>query len=231
MMPLRIFIGYDAREAEAFHVLVHSILRHASYPVAITPLVREQLTFCHRRPRGSRESTDFSLTRFLVPYLCGYQGQALFMDCDMLVRDDITEIVNWAEDFAPGCAVAVCQHDYQTKATTKFMGQANESYPRKNWSSFMFFNAAKCHALTPDYVDTATPASLHRFAWVADEQIGALPLFWNHLVGEYPYRPDARNVHFTLGTPCFPDYAACDYADEWFQERQALRTVAQGVEA
>jgi hypothetical protein len=221
---IRVFVGFDARETEAFHVLSHSIHRHASQPVSITPLIRSQLRRIHTRERGPRESTDFSLTRFLVPYLCGYQGQAIFMDCDMLLRADIAEVLAY---YDPSKAVSVCQHDYQTKATSKFLGQKNEPYPRKNWSSFMVFNAARCTALTPEFVNTATPATLHRFAWVPDAEIGSLPLTWNWLVTEYPKREDVQNAHFTLGTPCFEEYRACDYADEWFAERALMHAVTQ----
>lgn len=223
MTPFRIFIGYDDRESEAFHVLSHSILRHASIPVSITPIVRAQVRRIHDRPRGLKESTDFSLTRFLVPYLCGYEGHGLFLDCDMLVQADVLELLPYCDEKR---AVWVCPHDYETKAHTKFLGQRNEAYPRKNWSSCMLFNAALCKQLTPAYVNTATPLELHRLQWVDDAQVGHLPIEWNWLVGEYPANPEAKNLHFTLGTPGFPEYATCDHADRWLAERERMRSVA-----
>jgi hypothetical protein len=80
----------------------------------------------------------------------------------------------------------------------------------------MLFNNARCRALTPEFVNTATGLELHQFKWLADEaEIGSLPLEWNWLVGEYPMNPEAKIAHFTRGGPYFADYAQCDYADEW----------------
>ena len=39
---------------------------------------------------GRPFSTEFSFSRFLVPALNMYQGKALYMDCDMYLRADIT---------------------------------------------------------------------------------------------------------------------------------------------
>lgn len=219
--PLRVFIGYDSKEPVAFHVLCHSILRHTDTPIAITPLALDHLHGTYTRPRGPTESTEFSISRFLVPYLCGYQGHAVFMDCDMLVQTNLVEL--WAYALAyPGKAVHVCQHDYTPKSATKFLGQPQTTYPRKNWSSLMVFDTAQCQALTPAYVNAATGLELHRFHWLHDAQIGALPLEWNYLVDEYPPCPDAKNLHFTNGGPWFPEYAACDSADAWFAERDRM---------
>lgn len=229
---LRIFIGYDERETVAYHVLAHSILRQATQPVSITPLVRSQLhVYGFTRPRAAGESTDFAYSRFMVPALCGYYGLAVFMDCDMLLRADICEVGAYV--YQSEKAVAVCQHDYIPRQSTKFLGQVQSAYPRKNWSSFILFDTAKCTALTPDYVNTASPADLHRFRWLRDDAIGTLPLSWNYLVGEDNQSTDPpKNIHFTNGTPCFPEYANCDYADEWFAERDRMLSAASlGVAA
>lgn len=198
--PLRIFIGFDSKEAVAYHVLASSILRRASIPVALIPLTRQSLGRTYTRPRGQTEATEFSLTRFLVPYLSGYQGHSVFMDCDMVCLVDILDV--WLEVLAnPGKAVYCCQHDYIPKALTKFDGHEQTKYPRKNWSSFIVWDNAKCKALTPEYVNTATGLQLHRFQWTTDEQIGSLPLEWNHLVDEYEPNPAAKVLHFTNGGP------------------------------
>ena len=216
--PLRIFIGYDSREPIAYHVLAHSIISRATRPVTISPVAVKHLDF-YTRQRGARESTEFSITRFLVPYLSGYKGHSIFMDCDMLCLTDITNI--WLEIGGQlDKAVLVCQHDYTSKTFTKFLGQSNSNYPRKNWSSFMVFNNAKCKVLTPDYANTASGLDLHRFNWLKDEEIGSLPLEWNWLVGEYNKNPNAKFLHYTLGGPWFRDCEDCDYADEWFNEFQ-----------
>lgn len=229
MQPLRIFIGYDPREAVAYHVLAHSILQRASRPVSITPLARKHLASVHSRPKAANESTDFSLTRFLVPYLCDYGGWALFMDCDMLCLTDIYDVMLYpmAE---PGKAVYVCQHDYVPKATSKFLGAPQAAYPKKNWSSFMLFDCAQCEALTPAYVNTASGAELQRFEWLKGE-MGSLPLEWNWLVGEYPLNPTAKVLHYTLGGPWFEDYAGCDHAIDWLVEADAMLHVVEAASA
>jgi len=213
-LPLRIFIGYDPREAVAYHVLAHSILTRASVPVSITPLARHALRWIHTRKRGPLESTDFSITRFLVPYLCQYEGDAIYMDCDMLCLTDITQVMDSANDES----VLLCPHLYTPTTPRKFFDQPNIPYPRKNWSSLMVFNNARCRALTPEYVNTAPGLDLHRFLWLPDEEIGCLPLEWNWLVGEYEPNPLTKILHYTLGGPWLYETRDCDHAKEWWDE-------------
>ena len=223
-MNLRIFIGYDTKEPAALHVLMHSILSRASIPVSITPIVQSQLRVSgiYTRPRGATESTEFSMTRFLVPYLSDYHGHSLFLDCDMLCLVDIAKIMDHVT--TNGQDVWVCQHDYTPKDTVKFLGQPQTAYPRKNWSSVMLFNCNNqaCRRLTPEYVNSATGLELHRFNWCENDRIGSLPLEWNHLVGEYEPAANAKILHYTLGGPWFPDYTNSDHAKEWFAERDAM---------
>lgn len=226
---LRIFIGYDSKESAAYHVLASSILRRATVPVSIVPLTRQSVAGIYTRQRGPTEATEFSMTRFLVPYLSGYQGLSLFMDCDMVCRVDIADVLRDIEA-GPDKAVWCCQHDYVPKGLRKFDGNEQTKYPRKNWSSFMVFNNAKCQALTPAYVNSATGLELHRMLWTSDDQIGALPLSWNWLVGEYEPNHSAQVFHYTLGTPCFEDYADCDHADLWWQEFHAMTAPTPRVE-
>ncbi len=214
MTPLRIYVGFDSREPLALEVCCHSISRRSSGPVSFIPLNLTHLKGIYTRPPNG--TTEFSLTRFLVPYLSGYEGVSIFMDCDMLTQTDIYRVL---DDHHRDNAVSVCQHDYIPRPEMKATG-AQTFYPRKNWSSFMVFQNALCRMLTPDYVNTASPADLHRMVWA--ESIGALPLDWNWLVGEYDAKPYARNLHFTLGTPCFHDYSTCDHADAWFAELTAM---------
>lgn len=219
---IRVFIGYDPREAAAWHVLAHSIIARCSQPVSIHPLSLQGLKDLLTRPRNPLQSTDFAFSRFLTPYLAGYEGWAIFMDCDMLVLDDMAAL--WAlrdERYA----VQVVKHDYSPKTDTKFLGQPQTRYEKKNWSSVMLMNAAKCRALTPDYVNEASGLELHRFHWLEDEAlIGDIPARWNFLVGEYdPVEPsEISNLHYTLGGPYFELYRNCDYADLWFAEREAM---------
>ena len=211
---INIFIGYDEGEKIAYSVLSESIRQHSSEPVSITPLDLSTLRNHFQRKKQSNQSTDFAFSRFMVPYLCRYQGWAIFMDCDMLLRTDINEL--WKlkdEDYAVMCV----KHDYEPKQDVKFRGAKNEKFPKKNWSSLMLMNNAKCKLLTPEYVRTASGLELHQFKWLESERdIGAIPKTWNWLVGEYEYNPLANNVHFTLGGPYFYDYVNCDYSKEWF---------------
>ena len=135
------------------------------------------------------------------------------MAAEGTVRRDIAEL--WAlrdERYA----VQVVKHNHVPKEDTKFLGAVQTKYQKKNWSSVMLLNNARCQVLTPDYVNHASGLELHQFKWLAsDEEIGALPLEWNWLVGEYDFDPDAKVAHFTRGGPYFPAYANEDYSDEW----------------
>lgn len=217
---IRVFIGYDPREAVAYNVLAHSIQVRASEPIAISPLMLSQLKMVLTRERHPLQSTDFSFSRFLTPYLSDFTGWSVFMDCDMLVLRDIAELWRLRDE---RYAVMVVQHDHVPRESVKFLGQPQSKYGKKNWSSVMLFNNARCRALTPDYVNRASGLELHQFKWLeSDDFIGALPHAWNHLVGYNAPRRDAALVHFTLGGPYFPDYADCEYAEAWRAERDAM---------
>ena len=220
------FIGYDPHERAAVNVLADSLVQQSSLPLAITPIVTRQLAPQFQRQRNPNQSTEFSFSRFLVPWLMEFQGWAIFMDCDMLARGDIAEL--WAlrdEQFAVQCV----QHDHVPGETVKFLGAVQTRYAKKNWSSLMLFNCNQCTALTPEYVNTATGLQLHRFEWLGDDtRIGALPLGrWNHLIDVQP--PDGRPaeqggpalVHWTLGGPWFRDtrLGGGVLAAEWFAAR------------
>ena len=212
---INIFIGYDNKERVAYNVLSHSIIQNSTKPVAITPIALNNLKDDFVRERNNLSSTEFSFSRFMIPHLMNYQGWALFMDCDMLMFEDIAELWRLRDD---RYAVQVCKHDYTPKDEKKFLGQVQTKYEKKNWSSFMLMNCKKCTTLTPDYVNKASGLELHQFKWLESEElIGELPLEWNWLVSEYEYKQDVKNVHFTEGGPWFTDYRGCDYAEEWFE--------------
>ena len=229
MSPIRVFIGFDPREDVAFSVLGHSIHRRASQPVTITPVMLSQLGDVYRRARNPLQSTEFSFSRFLTPFLCGYEGWAVFMDCDMLVLDDIAKL--WAlrdERYA----VQVVKHVHVPKEDVKFLGAVQTKYEKKNWSSVMLMNCARCTALTPEYVNTATGLELHQFKWLGDDAlIGEIPHRWNHLVGYDAPRRDAGLVHYTIGGPYFSEYAGCEYAREWHEEHASMLHVDQRAKA
>lgn len=211
---IRVFIGYDPREAIAFHVCADSIIRNSSQPVEITPLYLPHLN--NYKELHTDGSNQFIYSRFLVPALCDYHGFALFMDGDMVVNGDVSELFDIA---ASNYSVSawVCKHDYKTNQPIKYLGNKNQDYPRKNWSSVILWNCASFpnRKLTPEYVQNATGAELHRFKWIPDERIGEIPLDWNWLVGEYEPNPKAKLHHYTLGVPEFPEYANSDHSKEW----------------
>ena len=211
---INVFIGYDSKERVAYNVLSHSIIQNSTKPVAITPIALNNLKDDFVRERNALSSTEFSFSRFIIPHLMNYRGWALFMDCDMLMFEDIAELWRLRDD---KYAVQVCKHDYVPKTDTKFLGQVQTKYEKKNWSSFMLMNCAKCSALTPDYVNSASGLELHQFKWLeGDHLIGDLPLEWNWLVGEYDHKEDVNNVHFTEGGPWFKEYKDVDYSQDWF---------------
>ena len=214
---LRIFIGYDSKEIVAYHTCVQSIIDHATQPVAITPVCLTHMTE-YRKPRHSTQSTEFSMSRFMVPYLCDYQGTAIFVDCDTIFRADPAELMMFAHEGSyPQKAVYVVKHDYTPNSKVKFLDQIQTTYEKKNWSSVVVFNNWKCKKLTPKYINKAGGLELHQFKWLdSDDDIGALPVEWNHLVGEYLEDPTANLVHFTQGTPCFSGWENQEHSDEWF---------------
>lgn len=216
---IRIFVGYDAVETVAFTTLSHSIQARASEPVSITPVKLEQLRSIFTRPRNALQSTDFAFSRFLVPWLCGFEGWAIFMDCDMLALADVAELWRLRD---PRYAVQVVKHQHVPEEDRKFLGAQQTRYEKKNWSSLMLMNCARCTALSPAFVNVASGLELHQFKWLdSDREIGELPSDWNLLVGYDAKRINAGIVHFTKGGPWFPEYALCDYAAEWFAARDA----------
>ena len=222
---IKVFIGYDPREAVACSVLAHSIHARASVPVCIAPLMLSELKGLMTRERHPLQSTDFSFSRFLTPYLSDYAGWSIFMDCDMLVLDDIARLYALRDE---RYAVMVVKHDHVPKEDKKFLDQPQTPYQKKNWSSVMLFNNEKCRALTPAFINTASGLELHQFKWLAgDELIGEIPPRWNHLVGYSPPQPGAALVHYTLGGPYFDEYRDCEYAEEWRAERLAMLGVEQ----
>ena len=211
MIP--IFIGYDSKVKIAYHVLAESILRNSSIPVTISPINLSNLKNIYTRKQDPLASTEFSFSRFLVPHLMNYNGWAIFMDSDMVMLSDITELWNLKnEDYA----IQVCKHDYTPSSKNKFLGNNQTIYAKKNWSSLMLMDCSKCKTLTPEYVNTKSGLELHQFKWLDENLIGSIPLEWNWLVGEYPYKKDVYNIHFTEGGPYFKDYKNTEYANEWF---------------
>lgn len=216
MIP-NVWIGFDQREAAAFHVCTQSIIERASVPVAIKPLTLSALNWFPNHPGGTNA---FITSRYLIPCLEDFRGWALFIDSDILLRRDIADLWALRDD---RYAVQCVRHDYRTRARRKYLGSPLEAdnldYERKNWSSVMLLNCGHpaMRQMVPSRVAQMSSQELHRFRWLDDSLIGGLPPTWNHLVGEHPRRDDARLVHYTLGAPGFEGYVDCEHSREWHQ--------------
>jgi hypothetical protein len=196
--PLRIFIGYDHRQAVSFNVLQFSIFRRCSKPVAITPLVLPTL------PITRSGLTPFTFSRFLTPWLAGYQGWAMFLDTDYLCLADLAELF------------ALCDDRYAAKVS--------KNVKKFEWASMIMFNCGHPanRILTPEYVEDPQQARApHGLDWLPDALVGDLPREWNHLVGYDPPRKDAKLVHYTQGMPVFEETQGSEYTQEWLAEHQA----------
>lgn len=222
---LKIYVGYDSREDIAWRVCRYSLLRHAVGEISVSPLKQPALRELglYRRPADKTASTEFSLTRFLTPFLAATDGWSMFVDCDFLFTGDITALIGRLD---PTKAVYVVQHEYTPQQTVKMDGKTQTQYPRKNWSSMMLFNGRHpdVKALTPDVVNTSEPAHLHRFNWIKnDDDIGSLDREWNFLVGEYEAPDQAPSaIHYTNGGPWFPNWTHVDYGSLWISERDKM---------
>lgn len=188
---LKVFIGYDDRQPAAYNVLQHSINKFTSWPIMISALKLETL------PIKRRGLTPFTFSRFLVPYLCDYEGWALFLDADILLLDDISRLFDLADD---NYAVMVSKNEH-----------------RFEWASVILFNCAHeaNKKLTPEYIESAD--GLHQIRWCDENLVGDLPREWNHLVGYDKPRKDAKLVHYTQGTPCLDKTSVCEYSELWHE--------------
>ena len=212
MEKFNIYIGFDQKEAIAYHAFCQSLIEKSTIPIQITPLALNNLNLYSEKHND--RSNDFVYSRFLTPFLNNYDGWALFADGDMICQSDIRELFDLRDDSK---ALMVVKHDYRTKQEKKYLGNINENYPRKNWSSVILWNCnhPKHKILSPDFVKNQTGKYLHRFSWLNDEEIGELPKEWNWLAIEYDENPNAKIVHYTLGTPCFNDYRDSSMSNIW----------------
>ena len=221
---ISIVVGYDKRESVAYHVFTQSVLEKSSVPVSFIPLSVNTLKIY--KETHADGSNEFIYSRFLTPFLMNFSGWAIFADGDMVCNSDIAEL--WAlRDESK--AVQVVKHNYKTKKSVKYLGNKNEDYPRKNWSSLILWNCGHPDnkILTPEFIQEKPGSFLHRFSWLDDNHIGELPLEWNWLAIEYPDNPNANIVHYTLGTPCFREYSQDSMADYWHAVHQRVN---QGME-
>lgn len=219
---MKIYIGYDSKQHDASRVCEYSLRKHCSTDLDIVHLKTDELKKqgIYFRTEGSPASTEFTYSRFLVPYLQNYKGWAMFVDSDFVFTHDINSLFRrvFYDLSSDTKSVYVCQHPmYTPKSDTKFYGKPQLTFPKKNWSSLMVFNCEHPHAkwLTPMSVSNQTPQWLHRFTWTTENSLGHIPTMWNWLVGEYEGGdPIPYGIHFTNGGPFNRVYGQ-DYEDIW----------------
>ena len=228
---LSIYIGYEPREIECFAVCRSSIRRRLTQPVPIRGLVLDEMRRrgFYTRPTEYREgqlwdviseapmSTEFAIARFLTPLLAG-TGWALFMDCDIMARDNLMRLFEMAD---PEKAVMCVKHHHEPPDDVKMDDQIQTRYKRKNWSSVMLFNCdhPSNRRLTVDLINTVPGRDLHAFCWLEDDEIGELPERWNYLVGHTKgHGIEPALVHWTNGPPCMPGFEDEEYAEEFREE-------------
>ena len=213
-MNLRIFVGHDSKYMQATKTCMQSIYNH--YPEAdITYLNKAQLKKLkiYGRKDVEGESTEFSFTRFYCPMIMHYEGISIFCDNDFLWKTDIREVIKYLSDKP----MAVVKHEDYDVLEDKMGGKKNKSYPKKNWSSLMVFNNRRMkRLLTKEYLDNASPAQLHEFHYLNENNIGSIPKEYNCLVGHYDC-DNAKALHYTNGGPWLEGYEDCHKSEEWWK--------------
>lgn len=223
---IKLFIGYDSKQDISdrlmysnnapYQVCKKSVMDHNKeveiYPLKLSSLQELGL---YKRTEDTSATTEFTYSRFLVPFLSDYKGISVFCDSDFLWQCDIAEVLNYIDD---SNSVSCVKHEYTPKASTKMDGLKQTVYPRKNWSSLMVFNCEHpdCKNLSLEKVNTETPKYLHRMSWTNDESIGSLPLEFNWLEGEYENKVNPKVIHFTNGGPWHLTWNG-DYSEQWLK--------------
>ncbi len=205
--PLPIYIGFDHRQAVSYNVLQFSIFRRSSKPVTIAPLVLPSL------PITRQGLTPFTYSRFLVPWLNGFQGWALFLDTDYLCLADISDLFAFRDE--------------------RYAAMVSKNVKKFEWASMILFNCAHPanRVLTPDYVEDPQRCRYpHTMDWLPETLVGDLPREWNHLVGYDAPRRDAKLVHYTQGMPVFEETKGSEYTDHWLLEHKAANQTQGWVE-
>lgn len=211
---LNLFCGYDDRETVGYHIFTNSVLTRSSVTVSFIPL----------HSNGMQQGTNqFTLSRFLAPFMMGYKGHCVFFDAaDMICLGDVAELIPILQNMTK--AVAVVKHDYKTKHPIKYIGTSMESpnldYHRKNWASMMLINCEHpaWQAITPKSVDTWKMIDLLQFKFLDDSEIDSAPTEWNVLIDEDQSAEGAKILHWTAGIPGFKHYCDVPGSDLWREE-------------
>ena len=213
---IKLVVGFDQREAIAYHTFIQSVVEKCTIPIEIIPLASNTLSM-YEETHNDR-SNDFIYSRFMTPFLNNFEGWAIFADGDMICNADFKELWDKKD---PSKAVMVAKHNYLSRFSKKYLGNINQNYPRKNWSSVILWNCGSFpnRKLTPEFVQNSPGSVLHRFSWLDDSRIGELPIEWNWLPDEFGPNEEAKLLHYTLGTPSFYQFADTPMGDEWHRER------------
>ncbi len=207
-----IVVGFDPREAVAYHTFTQSVIEKSTVPTRFLPLNISSLS--NYRELHNDGSNEFIYSRFLVPFLMNFENWAIYADGDMVCLEDIKKLWDLRDK---KYAIQVVKHDYKTKIRNKYWGNKNEDYPRKNWSSLILWNCnhPSHKILTPEFVEKQTGAFLHRFSWINDDEIGEIEKEWNWLAIEYKEKENINLIHYTIGTPCFKEYENTSLSSYW----------------
>ncbi len=231
-MMFHIYVGWDQRERRAYDVACASLAARSSVPLAIHRLDADELEHQRllwrpvRKPldgrgpiqdhlSGAPQSTAFANARFVVPWI-HRTGWALFVDCDVLALGDVAELFAQAD---PRYALMCVQHDYTPRGVRKMDGCTQLAYRRKNWSSVMLINCDHhaWHRMSLAQINQWPGELLHRFSWLRDSEIGALPAEWNWLVGEQDKPTHPQLAHYTLGGPWIDGWKGAEHDDLWLE--------------
>lgn len=227
---MKVYIGYDEREAQAALVAVKTLTAVTKGEIVPQLLDAGKLSdhgmlsriSDHRGGQdydlisNAAKSTRFAISRFLTPLLA-QSGWALFVDCDVVFREDPRHMLAEVDQVH---AVNVVKHEYVPVSEWKMVNQRNDRYHRKNWSSVMLFNCDHIanRRLSLRDINERRGLELHQFYWLHGSEIGDLDRRWNWLVGEQK-EPDPDNgggiAHFTLGGPFTPGWKGAEHDDIW----------------
>ncbi len=220
---LKLFIGWDSREIEAFNVAVKTARGYGLEPV---PLYEDRLRVAGllSRPIDRRgqmwdlnsnapQSTEFAVSRFWM-FLLAHSGWAMFTDCDCVFLEDPHGVMQYAD---PSKAVMVVKHPPLDLGGRKMDGQLQTSYQRKLWSSVMLANIdhPANRRINLSMLNSWPGRDLHAFKWLHDDEIGELPPEWNWLCGIQEKPENPAIAHFTLGTPNLPGHEQDAHASIW----------------
>lgn len=190
---IKVFVGCAANheDAESQAVLEYTLRKHTSEKINIVWMKQSHephsMFYTDGGDQGWNTSlwaTPFSGFRWAIPWLCNYEGKAIYMDSDVIVMSDIAEL--WSTEFEPGKIVVA-----------KGKG-ASWRYCVSLWDCA----AAKTHLPHIDAIRTNANSHKNLCKYMASnpQLVQAFESNWNCLDGEkYKdlYDPDIKAIHYT----------------------------------